>query len=85
MPEQVFAHYDQRQAGGAEVLLGAAERDTHARPVHTARGHVGGEVDDQRCIAAQALEVRQFMKLHTVDGFIAAQVHIAGALAQLPR
>ena len=65
--------------------MGAAERDPHARPVHTARGHVGREVDDQRCIATQALEIRQFMKLHPVDGFIAAQVYIAGALAQLPR
>src|SRR5450830_199736 len=84
MAQQVFAHHHQGQAGGADVLLCAAKGHAHAAPVDRARGHVRREIDHQGGIAAQGLQVGQLLKLHAMDGLVAAQVHIAGCLAELP-
>ncbi len=84
-PEQVFAHDHHGQPCGADVLLRAAKGQANAAPVHRARGDVGGEINHQRRIAAQGSQVGQFVKLHTVNGFIAANVNVGWALAgQLP-
>ena len=82
--EQVFTDHHDCQAGGAEVLLRACERQAQARPVHRARRHMGRKIDHQRCVAAQRAQVGQFMELDPVDGLVGANVDVTGPGAQLP-
>ena len=82
--QQVFAHDDDGQACRANVLLRAAKGQAHAAPVDGARCDVRGKVDDQWRIRAQRFQVGQLLKLHAVNRFVAADVHVACAAAQVP-
>ena len=84
MAQQVIAHNHNGQARRANVLLCAAKGQAHAAPVQRAGGDVGRKIDHQRGIAAQRLQVGQLLKLHAMNGFVAAQVHVLRILAQRP-
>ena len=44
-----------------------------------------GKIHHQRGVTPQGFQVGQFVKLHAVDGFVAADVHIATVRTDLPR
>ena len=82
--QQVFAHHYQRQSSGPKVFLRAAKGQAHAAPVHRARGNLRRKIDHQRGVRAQSFEVGQGVEFHAVDGFVAANVDVAGAWPYLP-
>jgi len=81
---QVLAHHHQREACRPQVFLRTTEGQADARPVHGTRCHMGRKIDHQRGVAAQRLQVGQLVKFDAVDGFVAADMHIARTAADRP-
>ena len=78
--EQVFAHYDEREAGGTDVLLRARVDHAELRDVDWPRQDRRGHVRDQRHTA----DVRNEVVFHAADRLVRRVVQISRVGGALP-